>query len=332
MNETIVSVRHLKKYYEARSHLRSAFSRPKTNFNVVKAVDDVSFDICKGEILSLVGESGSGKTTTAQLIVRAIEPTAGSIWFNGKDLAKLSGDNLRKLRQKLQMIYQDPFDSIDPRFKVFDVVCEGVLAHSLATSGQELNQMAKKILEKVGLTPPEEFMNRFPHQLSGGQRQRVAFARAAILYPELVVADEPVSMLDVSIKAEVLNSMLRLRTEDGISFMFVTHDLAWARHVADRIAVMYLGKMVEIASADEIVRNTLHPYTQALIVATPIPDPTAGRPKVMAQGEIPSAVDVPSGCSFHPRCPYAFDRCKRETPALLETTSGHWVSCHLVNK
>ena len=325
---TVLAVENLKKYYAPGAGLASFFSRSGSRF--VKAVDGISFSVGRGEIFALVGESGSGKTTTGQLCVRAVEPTSGSIMFNDMDLAKIKSSDLRKLRRKLQMIYQDPFDAIDPRFTVFDVVAEGVQAHSLANSRQELEEMVTNMLGKVGLAP-DEMMHRFPHQLSGGQRQRVAFARAAILEPEFVVADEPVSMLDVSIKAEVLNTMLRLRDDLGISFLFITHDLSWARHVSDRIAVMYLGKIVEIADADELVKNPLHPYTQALIAATPIPDPREGRPKVVAKGEIPSAIDVPPGCSFHPRCPYAFERCNSDIPKLLESSSEHFVSCHLVN-
>ena len=283
----------------------------------------------KGEIVALVGESGSGKTTTGQLCVKEIEPTGGTILFKGEDIAKKKESEFRKLRKNLQMIYQDPFDSIDPRFLVYDVVAEGVIAHSLSNSEQELREMVNIALKRVGFDPPESVLNRYPHQLSGGQRQRVAFARVAILQPDFVVADEPVSMLDVSIKAETLNNMLRLRDDLGISFLFITHDLSWARHVADRIVVMYLGKIVEIAQASEIVNNPLHPYTQALIAATPIPDPRAGRPKALAAGEIPSAINVPPGCSFHPRCRYAFERCKTEIPLLEGRIPDHYVACHL---
>ncbi|MDG6923932.1 MAG: ABC transporter ATP-binding protein, partial [Nitrososphaerota archaeon] len=271
----VISVSNLKKYYEPRTGIGALFSRNKRGSGVVKAVDDISFEIMPGEIFALVGESGSGKTTTGQLCIRALEPTAGSVIFDGTDLTKLKPEELRKIRSKLQMIYQDPFDSIDPRFTIFDVISEGVRAHSLANSEVELRKMVKDSLDEVGLSPADEIMSRHPHQLSGGQRQRVAFARAAILHPQFVVADEPVSMLDVSIKADVLNNMLKLRADLGISFLFITHDLAWARHVADKVAVMYLGKIVEMTSADELVKNPLHPYTQALIAATPVPDPEA---------------------------------------------------------
>ena len=328
----VISVSNLKKYYEPRAGLGALFNRNKKDSGVIKAVDEISFEIMPGEIFALVGESGSGKTTTGQLCIRALEPTAGSVNFNGIDLTRLKAEQLRQIRAKLQMIYQDPFDSIDPRFTIFDVIAEGVRAHSLANSEDELRKMVKDSLDEVGLSPADDIMSRHPHQLSGGQRQRVAFARAAVLHPQFVVADEPVSMLDVSIKADVLNNMLKLRADLGISFLFITHDLSWARHVADRIAVMYLGKIVEMTSADELVKNPLHPYTQALIAATPVPDPEARPPAIVAKGEIPSAIDVPPGCSFHPRCPYVFERCKTDVPKLLQTERGHFVSCHLVNK
>lgn len=328
----VISVSHLKKYYEPRAGIGNLFKRNRKGSGLVKAVDDVSFKIMPGEIFALVGESGSGKTTTGQLCIRALEPTSGSVVFNDTELTSLKPEQLRQIRAKIQMIYQDPFDSIDPRFTIFDVIAEGVRAHSLANSENELRRLVKDSLNEVGLTPAEDIMSRHPHQLSGGQRQRVAFARAAVLHPRFVVADEPVSMLDVSIKADVLNNMLKLRADLGISFMFITHDLSWARHVADRIAVMYLGKIVEMASADELVKKPLHPYTQALIAATPVPDPEARPPAIVAKGEIPSAIDVPPGCSFHPRCPYTFDRCKSDIPQLLQTERGHFVSCHLVNK
>ncbi|MCL4519092.1 MAG: ABC transporter ATP-binding protein [Thaumarchaeota archaeon] len=328
----VISISNLKKYYEPRAGMKNLLTRNKRNSAMVKAVDEISFEIMSKEIFALVGESGSGKTTTGQLCIRALEPTSGSILFDGMELTRLNSEQLRQIRAKIQMIYQDPFDSIDPRFTIFDVIAEGVSAHSLANSESELRKMVKDSLEEVGLSPADEIMSRHPHQLSGGQRQRVAFARAAILHPRFVVADEPVSMLDVSIKADILNSMLKLRSDLGISFLFITHDLAWARHVADRIAVMYLGKIVEMSSADELVKNALHPYTQALIAATPVPDPEARPPAITAKGEIPSAIEVPSGCSFHPRCPYAFDRCKVEVPKILERAQGHRVSCHLYDK
>ncbi|MFP3308453.1 MAG: ABC transporter ATP-binding protein [Nitrososphaeria archaeon] len=294
----------------------------------VRAVDDVSMDIGRGEVVGLVGETGSGKTTLGKAIVRLVNPTGGQIIYDGVDIAFLDGPALRKYRSRLQMIFQDPYDSINPRMSVFDIVSEGLLINRIA-SGKELEDRVMRSLEDVRL-PPEEFASRYPHELSGGQRQRVAIARALAMRPEFIVADEPVSMLDVSIRGEVLNVMLDLREKYGISFLFITHDLAIAKHMSDRIAVMYLGRLVEVADSEELVRNPLHPYTQALLAAVPIPDPTAPKVEVKAKGELPSPLSPPPGCPFHPRCPYAFDRCRTEVPRLREVSPGHWVACHLV--
>ncbi|MFP3136758.1 MAG: ABC transporter ATP-binding protein [Nitrososphaeria archaeon] len=295
----------------------------------VRAVDDVSMDIGRGEVVGLVGETGSGKTTLGKAIVRLVNPTGGQIIYDGVDIASLDGPALRKYRGRLQMIFQDPYDSINPRMSVFDIVSEGLLINRIA-SGKELEDRVMRSLEDVRLLPPEEFASRYPHELSGGQRQRVAIARALAVRPEFIVADEPVSMLDVSIRGEVLNVMLDLREKYGISFLFITHDLAIAKHMSDRIAVMYLGRLVEVADSEELVRNPLHPYTQALLAAVPIPDPTAPKVEVKAKGELPSPLSPPPGCPFHPRCPYAFDRCRTEVPRLREVSPGHWVACHLV--
>ena len=289
----------------------------------------MSMDIGRGEVVGLVGETGSGKTTLGKAIVRLVNPTGGQIIYDGVDIASLDGPALRKYRGRLQMIFQDPYDSINPRMSVFDVVSEGLLINRIA-SGKELEDRVMRSLEDVRLLPPEEFASRYPHELSGGQRQRVAIARALAMRPEFIVADEPVSMLDVSIRGEVLNVMLDLREKYGISFLFITHDLAIAKHMSDRIAVMYLGRLVEVADSEELVRNPLHPYTQALLAAVPIPDPTAPKVEVKAKGELPSPLSPPPGCPFHPRCPYAFDRCRTEVPRLREVSPGHWVACHLV--
>jgi len=289
----------------------------------------VSMDIGRGEVVGLVGETGSGKTTLGKAIVRLVNPTGGQIIYDGVDIASLDGPALRKYRGRLQMIFQDPYDSINPRMSVFDIVSEGLLINRIA-SGKELEDRVMRSLEDVRLLPPEEFASRYPHELSGGQRQRVAIARALAMRPEFIVADEPVSMLDVSIRGEVLNVMLDLREKYGISFLFITHDLAIAKHMSDRIAVMYLGRLVEVADSEELVRNPLHPYTQALLAAVPIPDPTAPKVEVKAKGELPSPLRPPPGCPFHPRCPYAFDRCRTEVPRLREVSPGHWVACHLV--
>ncbi len=323
--EELISIRDLKVYYPFYTGVLSKILGTKL---YVKAVDGVDLSIGRGEIVGLVGESGSGKTTLGRAIVRLVEPTGGSIIYSGVDLARLRGNELRRYRSRLQMIFQDPYDSINPRMSVFDIVAEGLVINRLA-EGRELEERVMRALEDVKLLPPEDFANRYPHELSGGQRQRVAIARALVMRPEFIVADEPVSMLDVSIRGEVLNVMLDLREKYGISFLFITHDLAIAKHMSDRIAVMYLGRVVEVAESEELVRNPLHPYTQALLAAIPIPDPTAPKVQVKAKGEIPSALNPPPGCPFHPRCPYAFDRCRTEVPKLKEVSPGHWVACHL---
>jgi len=322
----LISVRGLKVYYPFYRGLLSRITGTKL---YVRAVDDVSMDIGRGEVVGLVGETGSGKTTLGKAIVRLVNPTGGQIIYDGVDVASLDGPALRKYRGRLQMIFQDPYDSINPRMSVFDIVSEGLLINRIA-SGKELEDRVMRSLEDVRLLPPEEFASRYPHELSGGQRQRVAIARALAMRPEFIVADEPVSMLDVSIRGEVLNVMLDLREKYGISFLFITHDLAIAKHMSDRIAVMYLGRLVEVADSEELVRNPLHPYTQALLAAVPIPDPTAPKVEVKAKGELPSPLSPPPGCPFHPRCPYAFDRCRTEVPRLREVSPGHWVACHLV--
>jgi oligopeptide/dipeptide ABC transporter ATP-binding protein len=322
----LISVRGLKVYYPFYRGLLSKITGTKL---YVRAVDDVSMDIGRGEVVGLVGETGSGKTTLGKAIVRLVNPTGGQIIYDGVDIASLDGPALRKYRGRLQMIFQDPYDSINPRMSVFDIVSEGLLINRIA-SGKELEDRVMRSLEDVRLLPPEEFASRYPHELSGGQRQRVAIARALAMRPEFIVADEPVSMLDVSIRGEVLNVMLDLREKYGISFLFITHDLAIAKHMSDRIAVMYLGRLVEVADSEELVRNPLHPYTQALLAAVPIPDPTAPKVEVKAKGELPSPLSPPPGCPFHPRCPYAFDRCRTEVPRLREVSPGHWVACHLV--
>ncbi|MGC8673783.1 MAG: ABC transporter ATP-binding protein [Thermoprotei archaeon] len=321
----VLSIRDLKKYYEPKLSFMQSLKGVK---KILKAVDGVSFDVYKGEVLGLVGESGSGKTTVGRTLLRLVEPTGGEVLYNGKDIFKASREDMVEVRKKIQIIFQDPYDSINPRFKVRDVVAEGLRINKLYKDEEDLENKVKQALVNVKLTPPEQFLDRYPHELSGGQRQRVAIARALALGPDFIVADEPVSMLDVSIRAEVLNVMLDLKDQFGLSFLFITHDLALAKHVCDRIAVMYLGKLVEIAGSEELINNPLHPYTQALIDAIPVPDPSAPKLKVAIKGEIPNATDVPSGCSFNPRCPYATDRCRKEEPKLREVEPGHWVACH----
>jgi len=329
-DNSVLSVHNLKKWFPVRLGFFQSLIKGEKLF--VKAVDGISFDLMKGEIFGLVGESGSGKTTTGRTVLKLIEPTSGKIIFKGKDITNLSPKEMRPLRKKMQIIFQDPYESLNPKMLVGDIIGEPLRIQS-AGHPSEIEEKVLKILEEVDLVPPEEFYYRYPHELSGGQRQRVAVARAFVVDPEFVVADEPVSMLDVSIRASVLKLMLELVRERSVSFLYITHDLALARHFCDRIAVMYLGKMMEQASSDELVKNPLHPYTEALLQAVPVPDPTSRRIKVVIKGEIPSAINPPSGCRFHTRCPkYLGDICKQKEPPLVEVGKGHFVACHLYDE
>jgi peptide/nickel transport system ATP-binding protein len=328
-NEVIVSVQGLKKYFPIkRGFFETLISRSDV---FVRAVDGVSFSIKKGEIFGLVGESGSGKTTTGRLLIRLADPTEGRIEYKGKDISHMSSRELKPLRREMQIIFQDPFESLDPRMLIQDIVAEPLRIQKVARSEDEVWERVKQELREVELVPPEEFMTRFPHELSGGQRQRVAVARAFVLNPEFVVADEPVSMLDVSIRAEILNLMLQIVQKRGASFLYISHDLAVARHLCDRVAVMYLGRIVELGSTEAIVHNPLHPYTKALIAAVPVPDPSSKRTGEVISGEIPSPIDPPPGCHFNTRCPYTHTRCTTEDPPLIEVEKDHWAACHLVD-
>jgi peptide/nickel transport system ATP-binding protein len=323
LENKLVIIDDLKKYYPVRiGLLRSLLSKER---QYVKAVDGVSFHIKRGEIYGLAGESGCGKTTTGKLILRLIDPTEGSVHFKGRNVINLRKSELKEFRRRAQIIYQDPYESLDPRMTIFDFVAEPLIVHKIG----DIEKQVEGALERAELTPAREYFDRFPHELSGGQRQRAAIARAMILNPEFMVADEPVSMLDVSIRASILNLMMRLRDDLGISYLYITHDLATAKHMCDRIGIMYLGKLVEEANVDELINEALHPYTQALIAAVPDPDPTVEKSKAMIKGEVPNPINIPSGCRFHPRCPQMKDECMKEEPKLIEIGDGHRVACHL---
>lgn len=328
MKEPMMKVRDLVKWFPVRTGFFTTLLSRKQLF--VRAVDGISFDIREREIFGLAGESGSGKTTAGRAMLRLVEPTSGSILFKGKDLSTLSEAELKPLRRKIQMIFQDPYESLNPRMTIIDILSEPLKVQGIG-SEREIEAKVKKILEDVEMIPPEEFLYRYPHELSGGQRQRIAVARAFILSPEFVVADEPVSMLDVSIRAEILDLMFTLIERFNASFLYITHDLALARHMCDRIAIMYLGKIMEDGKTEKIVYEPLHPYTKALISAVPVPDPTTKRTEEVIKGEIPSPMNPPSGCRFHTRCPIAEDICQNKEPPLVDHGDGHHVACHLVD-
>jgi peptide/nickel transport system ATP-binding protein len=302
----------------------------KKEVGQILAVDGVNFHINEGETLGLVGESGCGKTTTARCILRAVDPTNGQILFRTRedevvDIARLKGAELKKIRSEIQMIFQDPFSSLNPRMTLLDTIGEPLLLNNIG-SKDDREQRVAELLEMVGLRP--EYMRRFPHAFSGGQRQRIGIARALALNPKLVVADEPVSALDVSVQAQVLNLMADLQEELGLTYLFVAHDLSVVKHISDRVAVMYVGKLVEMAPTDDLFSTPKHPYTAALLSAVPEPDPRTKSERIILQGEVANPADPPSGCYFHPRCSYATEQCKSETPVLQEIADGHYVSCH----
>ena len=316
----VLEVRDLKKHFPIRKGLLQRAG------GMVFAVDGVSFTIAKGETLGLVGESGCGKSTVGRTVLRLIEPTAGSIWIAGSDITTLSKSELRSYRRQMQIIFQDPFSSLDPRMSAGDIVAEPLRVHGVG-SGAEVRAKVATLFERVGLRRAQ--MDNYPHQFSGGQRQRIGIARALALQPKLIIGDEPVSALDVSIQAQVLNLMMDLQKELGLTYLFISHNLAVVEHISHRIAVMYLGRIVEYTDKRTLFMRAQHPYTEQLLLAVPVPDPRVKRQKRMLQGDVPSPINPPSGCHFHTRCPFAVDRCRAEAPALREVKPGHWVACHL---
>ena len=316
----LLEVKNLKKYFPIKKGILSR------TLGQVRAVDGVSFALKRGETLGLVGESGCGKTTVGRSILRLIEPTAGQITFNDQNLLELKREELRKVRASLQIIFQDPFSSLDPRMNVGQIIAEPIRNH-LKVSRIEIRNRVAYLMERVGLHP--EHIGRYPHEFSGGQRQRIGIARALALNPLAIICDEPVSALDVSIQAQVINLLAELQEQMNLSYLFIAHDLSVVEHISDRVAVMYLGRIVELATDKEFYQNPLHPYSQALLSAVPIPDPEIRRKKILLQGGVPSPINPPSGCSFHPRCPECKEICSRQEPPLQDAGDGHWVACHL---
>lgn len=324
-NSQILRAEHLKKYFPVEKSFLEKLLTSTRRF--VKAVDDVSFSINKGEVFTLVGESGCGKSTTGRLVVRLLQPTSGKVFFNQKNITEMKKEEFRICRRKLQIIFQDPYASLNPRMKIGRAVGHPLEIHGLA-KGAEERERVSEILERVGLTPPEQFIGLFPYQMSGGQRQRVAMARSLILNPEFIVADEPVSMIDVSLRTTIIELMLNLRKELELTYLFITHDLAIAKYISDRIAIMYLGRIIEMGEKQEIFSNPVHPYTQALMSAIPVPNPERKRTTIELKGEVPSAINIPKGCRFNPRCPYANEECRKTEPDAVNVKPGHFVSCY----
>ena len=317
----LLRVKNLKKYFPIRGGL---FSQEVAR---VHAVDDVTFDIMRGETLGLVGESGCGKSTTGRCILRLIEPTAGEVWFGDQNVTTLDKRSLRHLRRDMQIIFQDPYASLNPRMTVGSIIGEALVIHKLAKTKREREERVVHLLETVGLSA--DHLRRYPHEFSGGQRQRIGIARALAVSPKLIVADEPVSALDVSIQAQVINLLEDLQKQFNLTYLFIAHDLSVVEHISTRVAVMYLGKVVEIAPAKELYNNPKHPYTEALLSAVPIPDPAVKRKRILLEGDVPSPIKPPSGCRFHTRCPIRIPACSENDQVLKEISPGHWVACQV---
>ena len=323
MNEPVLKVEHLKKYYPLR---RGPFAKDKGG--VVKACDDVSFVLYPGETLGIVGESGCGKTTTMQSVIRLIEPTGGTITLRGKDFLSMKGEELKQARRKLKLIFQDPYSSLNPRMTVKELIAEPLDIAGECKTKEERDQRVLETMDQVGLD--RSYVNRYPHEFSGGQRQRIGIARAIVCRPDVVICDEPVSALDVSIQAKIINLLRQLQRDLGLAYIFISHDLGVVRHIADRVLVMYLGRVVEEGTAEALFDHPLHPYTQALLASVPRTDRETA-PGTTLQGDVPSPADPPSGCLFHTRCPYAAEKCATEAPELGEITPGHKCACHFAN-
>lgn len=320
-NQVLLETKDLRKYFSGKKGLFNL------NPPVVKAVDDINLKIHKGETLGLVGESGCGKSTLGRTILKLIPMTSGQVIYNGEDIAAYDKKQMWEMRKRMQIIFQDPYSSLNPRMTVYDLVSAPLEVYGIG-SAAERKEMVISILNDVGLD--KQYLNRFPHEFSGGQRQRIGIARALILNPEFVVCDEAVSALDVSVRAQVLNLMKKMQQKRNLTYLFISHDLSVVRHVSDRVAVMYLGSVVEIADKQDLYGAPLHPYTRALLSAIPIPDANRKRNRIILEGDVPSAYNPPSGCKFHTRCPYATDRCREEVPALRDVGGGHGVACHLI--
>ena len=322
--QVLLKVRNLKKYFPVTSGI--IFQRETGS---VKAVDDISFDIFKGETLGLVGESGCGKSTVGRTVLQLYRPTAGQVQFDNINLVKQKGTGLRNIRRRLQMIFQDPYSSLNPRMTVGEIISEPLKVHDIAKGSEGLDKV-RELLDMVGLNP--DFVTRYPHEFSGGQRQRIAIARALAVNPEFIICDEPISALDVSIQAQIVNLLEELQSRLGLTYLFIAHDLSMVRHISHRVAVMYLGKMVELTERDRLYDNPQHPYTKALLSAVPIPDPEVEerRSRIIMEGDVPSPLSPPKGCNFNTRCPIAEDRCFEEDPEFRQISEGHWCACHLV--